>query len=494
VASAGDVNGDGRADVLVGVDGANNGGEAHLYSATGPAASPGFTRLADVPGDQGGVIAADWTRSDRETQGDVTGYLVQRSRPAGSGGYAWEPVATVPGTMERRYSLAVPTYSNQTGTNPGTTCVRVTALGADGELWRSTVRCAASIDNLAPDAPPSLAVAESPTGDALVSVAPLATPPADLAGYAVYRSADNTCDPADPFVGLATDLLAPALDDDATSFGSDVWYCATARDVHGNESAFVGAASANPAVLAAVKVVLQGAYQAGLPGGALMRTDLEDFLPIAQPYAAAPWSYAGTEAIPATDADDNGRPDLLDAHAVVDWVLVEIRTSPTDAAPTRAAALLLADGTLLDPATASSSARVRPAAPGAYHVAITHRSHLAAMSVFSIGLSSVTANAAFDFTLSPSLVYGSNAVAPLGGGVYGLYAGDGDGSGSVLAGDRQTVWLPQVGQTGYLPGDFNLSGTVLADDRQTLWAPNVGRQSAVPGASLRTEPHQSANR
>jgi hypothetical protein len=467
--------------------------EVYLYSATGPSASPSLFRLADIPGDQGGMVQARWMRSGQEMRGLVTGYRVERSMPAGSAGYAWEVAADVP-TGNTRYSLAVPTYSNQTGTNPGTTCVRVTALGADGERWRSTVRCGASIDNLAPDAPPSLAVAESPTGDARVSVAPLATPPADLAGYAVYRSADNTCDAADAFVGLATDLLAPALDDDATPFGTDVWYCATARDVHGNESAFVGAASANPAVLAAVKVVLQGAYQAGLPGGALMRTDLEDFLPLAQPYAAAPWSYAGAEAIPATDTDPaNGRPDLLDAHAVVDWVLVEIRTSPTDAAPTRAAALLLADGTLLDPATASASARVRPAAAGAYHVAVTHRTHLAAMSAFLVSLTT-DATAAYDLTASPLLVYGSNAVAPLGGGVYGLYAGDGDGSGSVLAGDRQTVWLPQVGQTGYLPGDFNLSGTVLADDRQTLWVPNVGRQSAVPGASLREEVRPDADR
>jgi hypothetical protein len=110
------------------------------------------------------------------------------------------------------------------------------------------------------------------------------------------------------------------------------------------------------------------------------------------------------------------------------------------------------------------------------------------MTAFSIGLSGAAPASAYDLSASPVFVYGTNAVAPLGAGLYGLYAGDGDGSGSVLANDRQAVWLPQVGQTGYLAGDFNLSGSVLADDRQTVWAPNVGRQSAVPGASLRAAP------
>ncbi|MEM1057562.1 MAG: hypothetical protein AAGI52_18750, partial [Bacteroidota bacterium] len=301
-------------------------------------------------------------------------------------------------------------------------------------------------------------------------------------GYDVFQSSTEACDATATLVGTAEGETTVTFEDDATAFGTEVFYCVAARDVHGNRSGVTPSASANPAILAAVKVVLEGAYDSGLPGGALMRTDLEDVLPLAHPFAGAPWNHTGTEAIDATDGDGNGRPDVLDDHAVVDWVLVGVRSATTASDAGRAAALLLSDGTLLDPATGEPYASVKPATAGAYHVVVYHRSHLSAMSVFAVGLAGDGPNAAFDFSLSPSLVFGGG-VKELVPTVYGLYAGDGDGDGSVLAPDRQSVWLPLVGQVGYLVGDFNLDGSVLADDRQVLWLPNVGVQSTVPGAA-----------
>ena len=131
--------------------------DSYLYSVTGPAAAPSLYRLADEPGDQGGWLDLRWTRSDQETQGNASSYLVERSRPPGEIGYAWEPVVTVPGTLRERYSLSAETYSDVTGTNPGTTCFQVTAQGDNGEQWRSMIQCGASIDNLAPAAPLALA-------------------------------------------------------------------------------------------------------------------------------------------------------------------------------------------------------------------------------------------------------------------------------------------------------------------------------------------------
>ncbi|MEL6616466.1 MAG: integrin alpha, partial [Bacteroidota bacterium] len=379
-----DTDGDGRADVVVGAPEVElNGvdGGVFLYRAKGPSVVPSLYRLADVPGDQGGFLTLGWTRSDAETSG-VTGYLIERSEPAGAGGYAWEPLATVPASGNPRYAYTAATTSDQTASNGGVMCFRVTASGASGEAWRSVVRCAASVDNLAPAAPGGLAASASGDGDVLLTVETLATPPADLAGYAVYRSADATCDATDtPLATVPDDGGATvAFEDDATAFGTDVWYCAAAADVHSNLSAFTPEASANPAVLAAVKVVLQGAYASGLPGGALMRTDIEDELPLVHPFGGAPWRYRGPEALDPTDVSPaNGRPDVLDQNEVVDWVLVGVRSTATRADEGRAAALLLADGTLLDPATGEPYASVKPVATGAYHVVVYHRSHLAAM-------------------------------------------------------------------------------------------------------------------
>lgn len=220
--------------------------------------------------------------------------------------------------------------------------------------------------------------------------------------------------------------------------------------------------------LQSVTVLLQGPYDAVT---ATMRTDLT--LPASQPYAdpvydGTPLDYDGTESNAAPPA------------SAVDWVLVQLRTSPAAAdAVATVAALLLADGTVVD-ASGSGPPTFGSLPAGPYHVVVLHRNHLAAMT--AVPVASVADLSGAD------AAYGTQGTVALGGGAFGLWAGDGDGNGSVLAPDRQSVWLPQVGQAGYLRGDFNLDGSVLADDRQTLWLPNVGRQSQVPGASARPSP------
>ncbi|MEM1057474.1 MAG: integrin alpha, partial [Bacteroidota bacterium] len=223
VSGAGDFNGDGRADVIVGAPGndteGGDAGAAFVYRVTGPASSPGLFRLADVPGDQGGLLQARWTRSDQETLGNASSYLIERSEPAGVSGYAWEPVATVSASGRARYSLAVPTYSDQTGTNPGTTCVQVTAQGDSGETWRSMVSCGASIDNLSPAAPSSLALTQSPDGDVALTWDEVTGEP-DLFGYDVFQSSTEACDATATLVGTAEGETTVTFEDDATAFGT----------------------------------------------------------------------------------------------------------------------------------------------------------------------------------------------------------------------------------------------------------------------------------
>jgi hypothetical protein len=56
----------------------------------------------------------------------------------------------------------------------------------------------------------------------------------------------------------------------------------------------------------------------------------------------------------------------------------------------------------------------------------------------------------------------------LGGGVYGLYTADTDGSGTVNASDRSNTWN-QRNLSGYYGTDIDLSGTVNAGDRSATW-------------------------
>ena len=236
-------------------------------------------------------------------------------------------------------------------------------------------------------------------------------------------------------------------------------------DGDGYSRAGSGAFALSPLRLTAT-VLLQGPYQ----GGGQMHTSLNASLPLAQPYGAAPWGYAGTEAVDAMPAD------------VVDWVLVQLRTgvagvTPVATVATRAA-LLRSDGAVLDvDGTTEVSFGSTPHAP--YFVVVRHRNHLAAMSAAEVDFS--TGAAAYDFTTGTT--FGTDGQADLGSGCggtcFGLWAGDGNASGNVNALDRNLAWRPVNGQFGYLMGDYNLSGGANALDRNLAWRPNNGVFSQV---------------
>ena len=237
VSGAGDVNGDGAADLIAGAifndAGGTDAGRAYLYLSTYPAAAPRIAAVRDVPDDQGGFVTAEWTASAYDGAGDdrVTAYLVQRSRADGPP--AWELVSSVPATEEIRYSAVVPTYGVPAEGTSQPTRVRVTAITAsDGEFFRSGIVTGASVDNIAPPAP--LSPTASPS-DAGVAVSWAAPPAPDLAGYAVYRSATAGVTPSDETRVATLDAVTTWTD---AGVGPGVWfYVVTARDASGNEGA-----------------------------------------------------------------------------------------------------------------------------------------------------------------------------------------------------------------------------------------------------------------
>ena len=204
------------------------------------------------------------------------------------------------------------------------------------------------------------------------------------------------------------------------------------------------------AAVAKVKVFLQGPYS----GGGLMTTSLAaaSYLPLAQPYNAAPFNYAGTEAVA-------NAPFLVSNH-VVDWVLVELRTGLGAATKVDSrAALLKNDGTLLD-VDGSTGVTFNVAGAGNYYIAIKHRNHFGIISASTVALPN---SPAYDFTTSQTQANGTNPMVALSDGPFGMYSGDANQDAIITAGDM-SVAISALNNTGYNLTDVNFDGLVTAAD------------------------------
>jgi len=214
-----------------------------------------------------------------------------------------------------------------------------------------------------------------------------------------------------------------------------------------------------------IRVFLQGPYSAGSMSIAL---NTSGYIPISQPYSAAPWSYTGTEAVVTIPA------------GVVDWVLLELRTGTGSTTTVgRRAAFLKSDGSIVD-LDGVSNVKFPGVAPGDYYTVVRHRNHLAIMTANPVTLSFNPI--LYDFSTAQTQAYGSSAMKDLGSGIFGMIAGDIDGDGNVdYASDLLNHWLPFFGFNGYYSEDINLNTDVdYSEDLLVHWLPNFGFSSLVP--------------
>jgi len=213
------------------------------------------------------------------------------------------------------------------------------------------------------------------------------------------------------------------------------------------------------------KIFLQGPFNLGT-----MLTTLNSSgnLPLSQPYSVAPWNYPGIESVAA---------GFFTSHPeIVDWVLVEVRTGIlAGTTVAKRAAFLKSDGTVVDLNSLDPVAFIVPDNVE-YYIVLKHRNHLSLMSSISVLLNDSTP--LYNFTNSQSKAYGVNAMVDLGGGFFGAYTADTDGSGTVNAADRSNAWNDR-NLSGYLGTDVDLSGTVNAADRSTVWN-NRNMSTQVP--------------
>jgi len=222
-------------------------------------------------------------------------------------------------------------------------------------------------------------------------------------------------------------------------------------------------------LVVSMKVYLEGPYN-----GTAMNTSLNPaWLPLSQPYQAAPWNYPGTESVASIPAGN-----------IVDWVLVELRDAATAAQATggtmiaRQAAFLKSNGEVIQ--TDGASPLLFPVTPvNNLYAVIWHRNHLGIMSanplIYSGGIYS------YDFTDAAGKAYGgSNGHKQIGVNAWGMIAADGDANRQVDNQDKNNIWALQAGLSGYLPGDFSMNGQVDNLDKVDLWGVNSGRGSQVP--------------
>ncbi len=217
-----------------------------------------------------------------------------------------------------------------------------------------------------------------------------------------------------------------------------------------------------------LRVFIEGAYN-----GTDMNTTYDDngLLPLSQPFNTAPWNYPGTESVAAIPGD------------VVDWVLVELRDT-TDASLATAdtwlssqAAFLLKDGSIVG-MDGTSPLHFPQFIDNSLFAIVWHRNHLGIISANP--LVDVEGVFSLDFTPTAGRAFGIDAQKDLGGGVFGLYAGDGNADGIIDETDINNVWKLHAGEIGNYKGDFNMDTHVRNQDKNDYWYPNVGKVGYVP--------------
>jgi hypothetical protein len=260
-------------------------------------------------------------------------------------------------------------------------------------------------------------------------------------------------------------IMYPSLANgvDLRSVDADALTCVQSVVERSRQSNGCGTGTYIPVTTCGVKakatLFLQGAYNST---SGEMNTTLSAVLPSAQPFNQAPWNYSGTETASPMPAD------------VVDWVLLEARTTPNGTATARKPALLRKDGSIIGTDGTLGINFTGLTAYNSYYVVVRHRNHLAVMSQNALVLPNAQT---LDLSKS-SNIRGTNQSVALTVGKNALYAGDANANGIINVADFN-VFAAQNGSVNqYLRSDFDLNKNITINDFNTL-RPN----SAIIGIS-----------
>ena len=210
-----------------------------------------------------------------------------------------------------------------------------------------------------------------------------------------------------------------------------------------------------------LKIFLEGSFENGI-----MSTALSDqkIIPLSQPYVSTPWSYSGNERV------------TLVPQNIVDWVLIELRlNSDASSRVARQAAFVNSNGLVID--ISGNNISFNNVADGDYYIVVIQRNHLAVMSAKSVSIKDGCIS--YDFTTGEDKAYGSNAMANLGDGIFGMYGGDSDSNGIIDDSDVTDVGN-SLFNTNYLLSDIDLNCKVNVIDYKYP-KKNLGKKTFVTG-------------
>jgi len=243
VSSAGDVNGDGLTDLVVGAYGySSSTGKAYIYNSSAISVKPILNYVRDIPNDQGGKVTLKWAKSSFEAFGfgNITNYLVYRSIPPGLTGFQWVQIADIAAVNFPIYYYDANTLYDSSSVSTGNTYFLIKARnGNTGQIWNSNIMYGRSIDNIAP-LMVSPFTAAPVVNNVLLNWNRNSAP--DLLNYILYRSTSPTIDPeTEPVFATTTDSTFL----DTAPLSGVHYYFIVAQDIHNNKSPVAIAGSPN---------------------------------------------------------------------------------------------------------------------------------------------------------------------------------------------------------------------------------------------------------